>query len=206
MISGIQIDNEKWQLKVNTWLLGAGIAQCCCHQHCGLVCILAMYWISLSLKFDVHAFMHSHVMVLAVNKNELVIVSLLVNNQCVDTTSYRLAPLEWHPTPTPIFLQDFRLFCTSRTSHTKVPLLCAFPSTWSQCFLRVQTPKNHFVRHPVHPAYVTHKKCINLLIPQLVPHFAPFVCSVAPSVWNCSALIPMWPTCRILSTSHLTSA
>ena len=34
--------------------------------------------------------------------------------------------------------------------------------------------------------------------------FAPFVCSVAPSVQNCSALIPTWPTCRSVSTSHLT--
>ena len=36
--------------------------------------------------------------------------------------------------------------------------------------------------------------------------FAPFVCSVAPSVRNCSALIPMWLTCRSVSTSHLTNA
>ena len=36
--------------------------------------------------------------------------------------------------------------------------------------------------------------------------FASFVCSVAPSVRNCSALIPMWLTCGSLSTSHLTNA
>ena len=36
--------------------------------------------------------------------------------------------------------------------------------------------------------------------------FALFFCSVVPSVWYCSTLIPMWLTCRSVSTSHLTDA
>ena len=91
-----------------------------------------------------------------------------------DTTYYRSAPLDRHPTPTPIFLQGFRSLFTSRTSRTEAPLLCAVPCPSSQRFLHVRTPRNCFARLPKHPAYVTHKKRINLSIPQLVPHFAPF--------------------------------
>ena len=50
------------------------------------------------------------------------------NWRCGDTTSYHLAPLGRHPTPTPIFSQYFRPFCTSCTSRTEAPLSCAFPS------------------------------------------------------------------------------
>ena len=34
----------------------------------------------------------------------------------------------------------------------------------------------------------------------------PFVCSVVLSVWYCSKPIPMWLTCKSVSTSHLTTA
>ena len=91
-----------------------------------------------------------------------------------DTTPYCSAPLERLPTHTPIFLQIFRSFPTSRTSRTEAPLSCAFPSLRPQCFLRVQTPKSYLVQPLVHPVSIAHKKRLDPPILRLAPHFAPF--------------------------------
>ena len=89
-----------------------------------------------------------------------------------DMTHYRSAPLPWHSPTTPIFAQVFQSFCTSCTSCTKVPLSCSFASSSSWCFWRVHTPSNHVIRLLIHPAYVIHKKHINIPILWPVPHFA----------------------------------